>query len=55
MQAEFEIESEPNVTAPRGPTQRITGMDINQLWDQLLTERQDNGDVIVPASLVPIM
>lgn len=30
-------------------------MDVNQLWEQLLTDKQDNGDVIVPANLVPIM
>lgn len=55
MQAEYGLDSDPTMAPPRIPAQRLTGMDINQLWEQLLTEKQDNGNVVVPANLVPIM
>lgn len=38
-----------------GPNQRLESMDVNQLWERLLTSREENGDVIVPANFVPIM
>lgn len=54
---ETDIDASPNGMGlvPKRPNQRLEGMDINQLWDHLLTDKQDNGDVIIPANLVPIM
>lgn len=54
-QNEVNATIDPPNPAPSQPTQRLTSMDVNQLWEQLLTEKRDNGDMVVPANLVPIM
>lgn len=55
----MQMDSDANPTgagmARERPSQRLESMDINQLWDRLLTDKQENRDVIVPANLVPIM
>lgn len=55
LEADIEMDAALGRVTPSRPEKRMTSMDVNQLWEQLLTDKQDNGDVIVPANLVPIM